>query len=242
MQTSPQGRQELALYEGTVLHAYKDAVGVWTIATGHTAAAGAPKPVCGMTVTAAEADGILATDLAHIYEPAVLRRVEVALAQHEFDALVSFTYNLGEANLARSTLLARLNAGDRAGAGQAFLSWNKAGGKVLAGLTRRRQAESAVFLTGVYPGAAPQAAETATAIARQIVLGRGMKGAAVQSLQASLAALGFLVGRIDGDFGPKTLTAVRSFQRSHGLSDDGIAGLKTQAALVVATEALKAAA
>lgn len=67
--------------------------------------------------------------------------------QGQFDALVSFTYNLGARSLSTSTLLRKLNAGDYAGAADEFLRWNKAGGKVLTGLTRRREAERALFLS-----------------------------------------------------------------------------------------------
>ena len=66
-------------------------------------------------------------------------------AAHQYDALVSFTYNVGEGNLAKSTLLKRVNAGDHAGAANEFLKWNKAGGKTLAGLTRRRKSESLLY-------------------------------------------------------------------------------------------------
>jgi len=68
------------------------------------------------------------------------------MTQGEFDALVSFTYNLGSGNLSRSTLLKKFNAGDHAGAHAEFPKWNKAGGKVLAGLTRRRKAEADLFI------------------------------------------------------------------------------------------------
>ena len=66
--------------------------------------------------------------------------------QAQFDALVSFAFNLGVGNLKKSTLLKKFNAGDVQGAALQFKSWNKAGGKVLAGLTRRREAEMKLFL------------------------------------------------------------------------------------------------
>jgi len=151
MQTSPAGRAFIGLHEGLRLDAYRDAVGVWTIGYGHTAAAGAPAPIAGMRITAGEADAILARDLAK-FDAAVGRLVTVDLQQHEFDALASFTFNLGEGNLAASTLLRKPNAGDRAGAAAEFARWNKAGGKVLAGLTRRRAQERALFTSGTYAG------------------------------------------------------------------------------------------
>lgn len=79
------------------------------------------------------------------YESAVHRRVKVPLNQNQFDALVSFTYNCGEGNLAKSTLLRKLNARDYEGAARQFAAWNKGGGRVLNGLTRRRKAEADLF-------------------------------------------------------------------------------------------------
>ena len=153
MRTSPAGRAFIGRHEGLRLTAYRDAAGIWTIGYGHTAAAGSPVPVAGMTITAAEADAILGRDLAR-FEAAVTRLVTVALAQGEFDALVSFTFNVGEGALGRSTLLKKLNAGDRAGAAAEFGRWNKAGGRVLAGLTRRRAEERAMFSGGGATGGA----------------------------------------------------------------------------------------
>ena len=153
MRTSPAGRAFIGRHEGLRLSAYRDAAGIWTIGYGHTAAAGPPVPVAGMTITAAEADAILGRDLAR-FEAAVTRLVTVALSQSEFDALVSFTFNVGEGALGRSTLLKKLNAGDRAGAAAEFGRWNKAGGRVLAGLTRRRAEERAMFSGGGATGGA----------------------------------------------------------------------------------------
>jgi GH24 family phage-related lysozyme (muramidase) len=80
-----------------------------------------------------------------VFERAVRRLVKVPLNANRFDALVSFTYNVGEGNLAKSTLLKKVNAGDHAGAAKEFHKWNKAGGKVLPGLTRRRASESLLY-------------------------------------------------------------------------------------------------
>ena len=80
-----------------------------------------------------------------IFEKAVTRNVTVQLNQDQFDALVSFTFNLGEGNLKQSTLLQKVNAGDFAGAAKEFPRWNKAGGQVLPGLVRRRASEALLF-------------------------------------------------------------------------------------------------
>ena len=77
----------------------------------------------------------------------VNRLVTVPVNQNQFDALVDFVYNVGVGNLERSTLLKKLNAGDYTGAADEFPRWNKAGGKEMAGLTRRREAEKALFLS-----------------------------------------------------------------------------------------------
>ena len=144
MQTSDQGIALIKHHEGVRLTAYADPVGVWTIGYGHTTAAGPPKVERGMKITDAGADAILRQDLAK-FEGYVSSAVKVPLNQNEFDALVSFTFNLGPGNLRSSTLLKKLNAGDRAGAADEFLKWTKAGGKTLPGLVKRREAERALF-------------------------------------------------------------------------------------------------
>ena len=140
MKTSPAGRKVLAQREGRRLKAYRDSVDVWTIGIGHTAAAGPPKVVPGLTITEAECDAIFARDLA-AFEASVEAAVKVPLAQHEFDALVSFCYNIGQAGFARSTVARRLNAGDHRGAADAFLMWSKP-----PAVLGRRRGERAQFL------------------------------------------------------------------------------------------------
>lgn len=109
----------------------------------------------GMRWTREEADAALMRELAQ-FEAAVSRLVTVEINQNEFDALVSFAYNCGSGALGKSSLLKKLNAGDRAGAAAAFALWNKGGGKVLRGLVRRRAAESALFREPASPLAAPE--------------------------------------------------------------------------------------
>ena len=133
-------------FEGFVPKWYRDPVGVWTIGYGHTDAAGSPKHATSPNLHLTEAEGaeILHRDLGR-YEADVARLVKVPLNENQHAALVSFTYNLGAGNLGSSTLLRKLNAGDYVGAAAEFPRWNKAGGKVLAGLTRRRKAEQTLF-------------------------------------------------------------------------------------------------
>lgn len=146
--TSQTGLDLIKQFEGWRANAYPDpATGgsPWTIGYGHTTAAGRPTVAPGLKITKAEGEEILRNDLRAV-EAAVAKAVKVTLTQNQFDALVSFTFNLGEGNLRKSTLLKKVNANDFVGAAKEFAKWNKAAGKVMPGLTRRRQAESAMFL------------------------------------------------------------------------------------------------
>ncbi|HCR0072980.1 TPA: lysozyme [Klebsiella aerogenes] len=146
MQTSEKGIALVKQFEGCKLTAYQDSVGVWTIGYGWTQPVDGKPIRAGMTIKQETAERLLKTGLVS-YESDVSRLVKVSLTQGQFDALVSFTYNLGARSLSTSTLLRKLNSGDYAGAADEFLRWNKAGGKVLNGLTRRREAERALFLS-----------------------------------------------------------------------------------------------
>lgn len=126
-------------FEGLRLNAYLDAVGVPTIGYGTTEGV-----KMGDTCTEEEATEYLKRDVRK-FENCVNDCVKEPITQNEFDALVCFTYNLGCGALRGSTLLKRLNNGDHEGAAKQFLLWDHAGGKKLAGLTRRREAESILF-------------------------------------------------------------------------------------------------
>ena len=139
MTYSEEGLQLTEKFEGLRLTAYKDSVGVPTIGYGHTRGV-----AMGMTCTQEQAEQWLQEDV-QIAVDAVNRLVTVELTQNQFDALVDFTFNLGVGSLQRSTLLKLLNAGNYSGAAGEFAKWNKAGGQVLAGLTKRRQAERDLF-------------------------------------------------------------------------------------------------
>jgi lysozyme len=139
MHTSQKGLDLIKSFEGLRLSAYKCPADVWTIGYGTTAGV---KP--GQNITKERAEELLREDVKR-FEQQVMRLVKVPLTQGQFDALTSFVYNLGAGNLSNSTLLRLLNAGDYAGAAAQFDRWNKAGGKVLAGLVRRRAAERALF-------------------------------------------------------------------------------------------------
>lgn len=129
--------------EGCELHAYQDQVGVWTIGYGHTG----PDVVSGLSITQDQAAQLLAADIASAAR-CVNNAVAVQLMQDEFDALVDFVFNLGAGAFESSTLLRDLNAGDFTSAAAQFDVWDHAGGAVVAGLLRRRQAETALFQSG----------------------------------------------------------------------------------------------
>lgn len=143
MKISQTGVNLIKEFEGLRLTPYQDSVGVWTVGYGSTGKHVVP----GKSITNKQAEDLLKEDLAR-FEDCVTKMVLVPIGQNQFDALVSFAFNLGCGNLASSTLLKLLNAGDYAGAAAQFVRWNKAGGKVLAGLTRRREAEAALFKRG----------------------------------------------------------------------------------------------
>jgi lysozyme len=140
MKTSPIGIDRIVHREGVFLHAYRDSVGVWTIGTGHTSAAGPPHVYPGMAITEQDNDKILAADLAPI-EKQVNNTVKVPLLQNEFDALVSVIFNVGPKFL-HSTAMRRLNAGDKKGAAAAFMMWN-----IPHEIIGRRNTERMQFLT-----------------------------------------------------------------------------------------------
>ena len=127
-------------FEGCELTAYADQGGVWTIGYGHTG----PGVHAGLKITYAEADLFLESDLAGAVA-GVNRLVTAEINQRQFDALVDFTFNLGVACLAKSTLLREVNAGRLAYAGPQFLVWDHIRGVVVPGLLRRREAEVKLF-------------------------------------------------------------------------------------------------
>ena len=222
---STSGLELIAGFEGWRAQLYDDAVGHCTIGYGHLVHAGPTtdadrKGPFGKGITKAKGMELLHQDAQRMVQ-AVRDSVTVKLTQGQFDALVSFTFNVGAGNLRKSTLLKRVNAKDP-GAADEFAKWNKAGGKVFAGLTRRRAAEAALF-RGTDPKKAASGAKADPSFTR--VLNRGDSGDDVKALQRRLGITA------DGVFGPKTEAAVKAFQRKHGLVDDGKVGPKTAAKL-----------
>jgi len=143
MRTSPKGIDLIRKYEGLKLKAYQDSVGVWTIGYGHT---GDVSPT--EEITSDMAYTLLLKDVSKVDET-IRNVVTYPLNQNQYDALASFTFNLGSGTLERSSLLSKLNAGDLDGASNEFPKWVHAGGKVLPGLVSRREDERSLFLTPV---------------------------------------------------------------------------------------------
>ena len=139
MNISQEGLSLIKKFEGCELKAYRCAANVLTIGYGST------KGVTeDMEITQEEAETLLQEEM-HEYEGYINDMVKVPLEQHQFDAMVSWVFNLGSGNLSSSTLLRVLNEGKYEDVPEQILRWNKAGGKVLDGLVRRRTAESLLF-------------------------------------------------------------------------------------------------
>lgn len=159
MKTSQLGIDLIKAFEGKRLKAYPDpATGgePWTIGYGTTTSAGVGKITKGMVITEAQAESMLVRSLA-AYEFGVQRALKVAPSQQQFDAMVSLAYNIGLTNFSRSSVVKYLNTGLVEKAAGAFLLWNKAAGKVMPGLTRRRAAERDLFLKPDAAASAPPA-------------------------------------------------------------------------------------
>ncbi len=251
MKTSQQGIVEIASHEGIVDFPYRDSRGIWTVGIGHTAAAGSPDPSKlprGHQIPMDEIFSIFVKDLAR-FERRVNKAVKGRIAQHEFDALVSFDYNTG--GIDRATLVRHLNAGDRAEAATAFMSWNRPPETI-----DRRTREMELFRSGRYSSGGkvsvfpadeqgrvlwrrgktvnaskildPQLladAPEAPLVGASVVLRIGAIGDDVSAIQEILGV------EVDGRFGPITESAVKKFQRSKGLAPDGIVGPLTLSAM-----------
>jgi len=143
MKTSQQGLKLIERFEGLSLKPYQDCVGLWTIGIGHLIGKTLPD---NRTLTINECYALLASDVKK-FELGVARYITAKLTQNQFDALVSFAFNLGLGTLQRSSLRQKLNRGDQEGAVKTWLKYNKAGGQVVKGLDLRRKAEVSLFLS-----------------------------------------------------------------------------------------------
>ena len=214
MTTSKAGIALIKRYEGCRLQAYKPipAERYYTIGYGHYGPDVAPN----MVISQAEAEAILVNDLKK-YEQAV-NSTGLTLNQSAFDALVSFAYNCGVGNLKK--LVANRTPEQIA---DAMLLYNKGSGKVLPGLTKRRQEERALFLSSNPTGNPYPVPEKSIKL--------NSKGNGVRWLQVCLNRHGYgLI--VDGVAGLLTIGAVMDWQKKHGLEADGIVGQKTKESLL----------
>lgn len=190
MKTSQKGIDLIKSFEGCKLTAYQDSVKVWTIGYGHTSGVKA-----GMKITQAQAEKYLKKDLAK-FEKAV-NAIKQDFNQNQFDALVSFAYNCGTGNLNKLCMgRTKLEIGSK------MLLYDKAGGRTLAGLKRRRKAENKLYNTPV---------KEMVAVFPAKALKKGDKGADVVWIQQALNKKGYNL-IVDGIFGSGTEYAVKDFQ------------------------------
>lgn len=212
LKTGQAGINLIKQFEGCRLDAYKCPAGVWTIGYGHTS--GVKE---GQKITQAQADAMLRADLEK-FEAKVNKYSQYSWTQEEFDALVSFAFNIGSIDQ-----LTANGTRDRATIAEKMLLYNKASGKVLSGLTKRREAERSLFLSGK--------GTSVSGTVKRAAVRYGSSGNDVTYLQQQLNSKGYNAGSIDGIFGSKTETAVKAFQSDKKLSVDGIVGPKTWGAL-----------
>lgn len=214
MKTSQKGIDLIKQFEGCRLNAYKavPTEKCYTIGYGHYGSDVAPN----MTITQAQADAYLAQDLERNEKS--VNTTGLKLNQNQFDALVSFTYNCGAGNLKKL-----VTGRDLDQIADAILFYNKAGGQVLAGLIRRRQAEHDLFVSSGKKAGNPYPEP-------KKIIRLKSSGNDVKWLQYELNKQGFNL-TIDGIAGPKTISALTEYQIHHDLVPDGICGTLTRAAL-----------
>ena len=234
MRISEKGLALIQRFEGCSLRAYRDRVGVWTIGWGTTNADKALTGVTirqGLSISRKTAEDWLRRSLNEKYGPKVAKyQDKYGWNQNEFDALVSFAYNLGHIDG-----LTQNGQRTRKEIQAAWTLYDKAGGKHVKGLLERRQRELKLFLEPVTP--LPEPSVCSNAVAEQYKLQRWMpRGDRVVQVQRELLRLGYDLGPTgaDGVCGALTTTALLSFQCSSGLTADGICGPKTWAALQTA--------
>ena len=190
MRINKAGIDLIKKFEGLRLEAYKCPAGVWTIGYGTTGRAGVGiKPAAGMIITEAEAEWYLEQAVAK-FAAGVEAVITAPVDENEFASMTSLAYNIGLSGFRKSSALRHFNAGDKAKAAAAIKLWNKAGGKVLTGLVRRREAEVELFwtpVTSVTPSIMPQgrtsAAQSRT-VQSSVVQGATAVGGSVAALNS----------------------------------------------------------
>lgn len=250
---TPGGYAVVRSFEGRALKAYRDSVGVWTIGYGNTnydkwAVSYLGKAIgAGMTITEDQAEYLLRESIRRGYAP-MCGKVMPGATPNALDAGISFHYNTGA--IARASWVKLYNSKQMASVRASLLSWNKAGGKVLAGLTRRRNREASMILTSDYGpegrNAPPVLNAAGNVVAGKVVvpasspdhhlagtpgmLRNGDSGPECADLNQSLIANGFATCKGGEKFDDATEAAVRAVQKAHPqLDEDGIAGPATRA-------------
>lgn len=229
---SEKGLALIQRFEGCYLTAYRDRVGVLTIGYGTT---NADKSITGCTIKSgmkiskATAVKWLKKSLTEKYEPKVKKYDgKYEWTQNEFDALVSFAYNIG--NIDQLTANGKRT---KTQIGEAMLLYNKAGGQKVKGLVERRQAEHDLFCRGLEIGKDFISTITSNEQAAKKGIQKWIpRGEAVEIVQKELTKLGYTLGAIDGICGKKTVAAIMAFQKDAGLVVDGLCGVKTWNALM----------
>ena len=146
MKLSVEGLNLIKRFEGVRNRPYRCSAGLWTVGVGHLIGDGKSLPESwDRTFTEEEINALLVRDLSR-FERGVGMYIKVPLRQHEYDALCSFAFNLGLGTLQRSTLRQKINRNDKEGAAKEILKYCRAGGKIIKGLQRRREAEYQMFL------------------------------------------------------------------------------------------------
>lgn len=255
LHTSAPGFTVLRSNEGKALKAYKDIVGIWTIGFGQTNADGKYLGInikAGLVITEAQAEQLLQRAVTERYEPAVRKAMGPDARQQDFDAGIDFHYNTGA--ITRASWVKSFVAKNIPAIHSQLMSWNKASGKTLAALTRRRNRDWEMINTGNYgpeghgyhagigavpssvvpPGATTKAPEPAVVspIATPGMLALNDSGPEVTDLQHTLIEVGYKDVGTEGVFGPVTASAVADFQKRHPqLRSDGKVGPATRAAL-----------
>lgn len=227
MRISKRGIDLIKEFEGCQLKAYRDSVGVWTIGWGTTNADRAvtgEKIFRGLRIRQETADKWLEDSVNHKYSPKVSKYdAKYHWNQNEFDALVSFAYNVGSIDQ-----LTAYGTRSKMTIAKKILEYNKAGGRVLRGLTRRRKAEHDLFVkpcgkhhySGTYPVLPPRG---------YFMLGDGKYTlidwpTQIKRVERLLSWMGYYDGAIDGIYDKKCASGVRSLQDKHGLPVNGCFG------------------
>ena len=148
MKISSKGLELIKEFEGLSLKPYLDVVNIPTIGWGNTFYEDGTKVTLkDQPVTKERANELLEVIANRDFADKIFPSIKVKVTQNQFDAMVSLAYNIGAGSFLKSTLLKKVNAGDFIGASNEFLRWNKAGGKELLGLTKRREREKQLFLS-----------------------------------------------------------------------------------------------